>query len=142
MTDFTIRKIENRDFSVIAALEKECFEDAVGESAIKDLFSCGGFGYIAESEGKICGFLYCADAAGDSELLRIAVSKEHRRSGIGKALAKMLVLETSGSIFLEVRESNTPARSLYLSLGFAESGIRKNFYKNPTENAILMTKTK
>ena len=44
-------------------------------------------------------------------------------------------------LFLEVRESNVAARTLYKSLGFTEDGIRKNFYEKPAEHAILMSKT-
>ena len=44
-------------------------------------------------------------------------------------------------LYLEVRESNQPARGLYKSLGFEENGIRKNFYEQPVENAVLMSKT-
>ena len=43
-------------------------------------------------------------------------------------------------LYLEVRESNTPARTVYKSLGFEENGIRKNFYEHPVEHAVLMSK--
>ena len=59
-------------------------------------------------------------------------------SGITQEEAKKLGMAV---LYLEVRESNTPARALYKSLGFEENGIRKNFYEHPVEHAVLMSKT-
>ena len=80
--------------------------------------------------------------APEGELYRIAVDEKYRRRGLGRErlgfAAAALAERGLRSFFLEVREKNLPARALYASLGFTECGVRKNYYKNPTDNAILM----
>ncbi|MEE3457869.1 MAG: ribosomal protein S18-alanine N-acetyltransferase [Lachnospiraceae bacterium] len=79
----------------------------------------------------------------EADILNITVRPEARRQGIAtKLLGKIGELaEPRGVtvIHLEVRESNTPARTLYEKLGFTVDGIRKNYYERPRENAVLMT---
>ncbi len=79
---------------------------------------------------------------GMGDIVNVAVRKSLRRRGIAQDLlntliddAKKLILST---LMLEVRESNVSARSLYTKIGFSEVGVRKNYYSNPRENAILM----
>lgn len=79
---------------------------------------------------------------GMGDIVNVAVAKSLRRRGIARDMlnaiindAKRLFLST---LMLEVRESNVSARSLYRSMGFEEVGVRKNYYSNPRENAILM----
>ena len=74
----------------------------------------------------------------------VAVLPEYRRKGIAKALLNALyerVKPNASFITLEVRESNLGAIALYSELGYKNVGMRKNFYSDPTENAILMTLT-
>ena len=77
----------------------------------------------------------------DWEVQYIVVAKEFRRRGMGTRLLNEFisyVRSTSGRrIFLEVRESNQGARRLYSALGFEETGLRKSYYANPVEDAIL-----
>jgi ribosomal protein S18 acetylase RimI-like enzyme len=74
------------------------------------------------------------------EILNIAVKKTHRRKGVASALLEKLKEHVSDKkIHLEVRESNLGAISFYERKGFKITGLRKNFYRNPTENALLMT---
>ena len=69
----------------------------------------------------------------------IAVSPEYRKKGLaGKLLEALFEKIGSAEIFLEVRESNQNAIALYQKYKFKQVGIRKNFYQNPQENAILM----
>ena len=78
----------------------------------------------------------------EAELLNIAVSPTLRRSGAARMLLDYAdgVLSERGvsETFLEVRESNTAARALYTSRGFVPVGKRKNYYRYPTEDAIVM----
>ncbi len=79
----------------------------------------------------------------EADILNITVRPEARRQGIATQLLGKIgeLAESRGVtvIHLEVRESNTPARTLYGKLGFTVDGIRKNYYERPRENAVLMT---
>ena len=93
---------------------------------------------------KVAGFLILSTVLDEAEILEVAVSEDLRRRGI----ASELMDEVSGwcakngilHIFLEVRESNFPALAYYKKYGFIENGLRKNYYRNPVENAVLMSK--
>ena len=89
----------------------------------------------------ILGFLVAHRIDADWELENIVVAETARRRGVGTRLLGELVAcargERSSSIFLEVRESNQPARALYRKTGFRETGLRKGYYSNPPEGAIL-----
>jgi ribosomal-protein-alanine acetyltransferase len=89
----------------------------------------------------IIAYLAAHRVDSDWEVQYIAVAKEFRRHGVGTRLMSdfiSYVQSTGGSrIFLEVRESNQSARRLYSTLGFEETGLRKSYYANPPEDAIL-----
>lgn len=97
--------------------------------------------FIAESGKRIVGFVVAHDIAGEWELENIVVAADEQRHGVGKRLVAALVEEASKNaaefIFLEVRESNIAARSLYESSGFQEYGRRKGYYANPSEDGLL-----
>ena len=78
---------------------------------------------------------------GEADIVRVAVLPEYRRRGIAeKLLLKSFEINETDAVFLDVRESNAAAINLYKSLGFKDTGVRKDYYSNPTENAILMKK--
>jgi ribosomal-protein-alanine N-acetyltransferase len=99
------------------------------------------FGYvlvILENQA-VKGFLTASCILDSADLTTIAVSPECRKKGFaGKLLEALFQKIGSAEIFLEVRESNLPARNFYEKYAFHQVGIRKNFYQNPDENAILM----
>jgi len=90
----------------------------------------------------ISGFVIFRQVGDDSEILQIAVNNKERRKGIGNALIKVVIKKAkengNNSIFLEVRSSNTPAVCLYEKHGFNTIRTRKNYYNDPTEDAIVM----
>ncbi len=91
---------------------------------------------------KVVGYCIFTAPCEDCELLRIAVDKEYRKHGIGSRMMKEMIrlcTEDDGEkIFLEVRESNEAAIAMYESLGFDEISRRKDYYKKPTEDAVIM----
>lgn len=95
----------------------------------------------AQNKLAVLGFLVARHLSPEWELENIVVSSACQRQGIGRSLLEVLVTrarETSGdAISLEVRESNAPARALYGSAGFRQTGRRKSYYANPLEDAIL-----
>ena len=90
---------------------------------------------VAESGKKPVGFLVSRHVAGEIEVLNLAVAPEQRRKGVATNLLRAL---PSASIFLEVRESNSPARALYRKLGFTVIGYREEYYEDPVETAVVM----
>jgi len=101
-------------------------------------------GRIAEDDSKvpqILGFLVVQRVDAEWELENIIVAEANRRQGVGTRLIKELAAqaraEQGSGIFLEVRESNKSARAFYKKVDFEETGLRKGYYSNPPEDAIL-----
>lgn len=141
--EYEIRDADRSHCGAIAAAETKIFSDPWSESSVSSMVvDGGGIVTVAEAGNELLGYAVASLAADEGEILRIAVLPEHRGGGIGRALLSAVTenLRTKGvaSVFLEVRESNHPARSLYLSAGFEECGRRKNYYRDPSEDAVLM----
>lgn len=137
-----------KDFNVLhipeaVTIEELCFSDPWSEIAFKDsLLSPYSHFKVWEEGGKVAGYIGFYALSGEGSITNVAVHPDFRKKGIGEALVneiirlgKSLCLEY---ITLEVRASNTPAKSLYTKCGFEEVGLRKNFYTKPKEDAIIM----
>jgi ribosomal-protein-alanine N-acetyltransferase len=145
MPDTVIRKMAERDLKEIVALENEIFPDPWSYNAFKsDLGNSIAFPLVATAGDSIAGYSCLYIVAGEMQIGNFAVAPDFRGKGIAKTLMnKILELANErkcDSIFLEVRESNQPARSLYESFGFKVVGRRVGYYRNPFENAILMAR--
>ena len=92
---------------------------------------------VAVWQGDIAAFAVTLDAAGEMELLNLAVGPECRRKGLGKLLIST-VAARGGAVHLEVREKNEPAVSFYKRLGFRVAGRRTSYYRDPADNALVM----
>ncbi len=94
------------------------------------------------NNNALAGYCIFTAPCEDCELLRIAVDKDYRRKGIGRKLIDAMIhicAKNKGeNIFLEVRESNKPAISLYEAMGFDEISRRRDYYREPTEDAVIM----
>ena len=97
---------------------------------------------IAESGGEIVGYVIAMAVLDEAEILNVAVLPSRRGEGIGGLLLDAVLghVESRGaeSVFLEVRASNTAAKGLYESRDFAEISKRKNYYRTPLEDALVM----
>jgi ribosomal protein S18 acetylase RimI-like enzyme len=94
---------------------------------------------VATVDGQIAGFVVSRQVAdGEREILNVAVRPDFRRMGIATQLLQAELAGWPGTHFLEVRESNAPARQLYGRLGFQEVGTRPGYYENPPEAGIVM----
>jgi len=100
--------------------------------------------FVAEAGGtnEVAGYVVAFDAADEGEILNLAVAPAGRRNGLGRALVQHMLeaLTARGArqIYLEVRESNAPARALYAAQGFKEVGRRTQYYRRPVEDAIVL----
>jgi ribosomal-protein-alanine N-acetyltransferase len=100
---------------------------------------------VGEEAGEVVGYAVLWFAADEAELGDIAVLPESRGRGLGRWLLEAALAEAARrgarAVYLEVRESNTAARRLYERAGFDTAGVRPNYYTQPTEDAILMTRS-
>lgn len=138
-----IRRMEARDVARIAEIEAESFSDPYSERAITDILCTEGAMCFTALDGGIpIAYFIGRLIEPEGELYRIATAPEKRGRGIAYRLLDYAVKTSRAygleSLFLEVRESNIPALSLYRAYGFAEISKRKNYYRNPTEDAIIM----
>ena len=129
----------------IAALEKICFSDPWSEQSIaSELDNKLAFWLVATEGETVAGYIGSQTVMEETDMMNVAVHPDFRRQGIAEALVSGLVehLKAMGShcLTLEVRASNAPAIALYEKLGFAEIGRRKNYYRNPREDALILRK--
>ncbi len=148
----------------IEKIEKEAFSDAWSLKSIEEtlqqnynivfLLLCDSTGdyeiiiYDTNTKQKdfvknnynLAGYLLCSQIAGESELLRIAIKSEYQGKKYAKALMDSYlgyISQNCEKVFLEVRESNAKARTLYERCGFNELARRKKYYLNPVEDGII-----
>jgi len=130
-----VRNGEVRDLEEIGRIQASCPEAAQWNVPEYPQYEFR----VAELGGRVVGFLvWRAVAEGEREILNLAVAPEFRRQGVARQLITGVL---SGSIYLEVRESNAAGRIFYNSIGFQEIAIRRNYYKTDggeSESAIVM----
>lgn len=129
----------------IALLEQECFADPWSQQSIaSELHNPLSLWLVAQEGQTLLGYVGSQTCQDETDMMNIAVSPASRRQGVARALIEALVsaLRQCGSkqLTLEVRASNGPARQLYESLGFLQVGLRKNYYRNPKEDALILRK--
>lgn len=99
---------------------------------------------VVEEKGQILGYCGLLMVLDEGDVTNVAVRRDRQKEGIGNFLMEGLIRLADGlgirTIHLEVRESNGTAIRLYERIGFQKDGIRKDYYENPVENAILMTR--
>ena len=131
--------------SQVAALEALCFRDPWSENSVaSELHNPLSLWLVATENGTVVGYVGSQTVMGETDMMNVAVHPDHRQKGIAKALILALVEELkkleSHSLTLEVRASNVPAICLYRMLDFQEVGRRKNYYRNPREDALILRK--
>lgn len=93
--------------------------------------------YLAYEGQELVGFLAVQTVLDEMEILQIAVRADFQRLGIASQLMAA-VMDWDGDIFLEVRESNSAAQALYTRQYFTKIGKRKDYYRHPVEDAVMM----
>ena len=140
---FEIVRLSAENSAAVAEIEKSCFSHPWSEQTVESEIN-GKFSdfFGAFSEGKLAGYIGGRTIAGETEIFNVAVLPEFRRKGIAKALIEKVIKtvkeKETAVIFLEVRASNLGAIMLYEKCGFVFCGIRKDYYTDPKENALLM----
>ena len=141
----TILTMNEKHVAAVAALEKICFSDPWSENSVaSELHNKLALWLVAEEEGEVAGYIGSQTVMDETDMMNVAVHPDQRRKGIAEALVLSLVeeLKQKGSrcLTLEVRASNAPAIALYEKLGFSQIGRRKNYYRNPREDALILRK--
>ena len=134
-----------KDATGIAKLEEEIFSDAWSYRDVQDLICTeGGMCFTAVDGDEVIAYVIGRLIAPEGEIYRVAVAPHKRQRGIGYRLLDYAVKTSKGQglerLFLEVRSKNVPAINLYRAYGFKEIGTRKNYYKDPQDDAIVMLK--
>lgn len=140
-----IRTAEKKDIEDIARIENSCFSvpwslDAIEQEICENKLA--KFFIACDGEDNVVGFIGIWTLIDECQINKVAVLPEKRKLGIGKAILNHVLKLTREqgikSWYLEVRESNIAAKALYKSAGFSSVGIRKGYYVEPIEDAVLM----
>lgn len=129
----------------VAALEAICFRDPWSEASVRsELTNPLSLWLVATENDMVAGYVGSQTVLDESDMMNVAVHPDHRRRGIAEslvtALCDSLKQKGSSSLTLEVRSSNLGAIALYEKLGFTQVGLRKNYYRNPKEDALILRK--
>jgi ribosomal-protein-alanine N-acetyltransferase len=142
-SSFLVRPARQEDLARVAAIESEVFTDAWSEQMLRRALSRGDPFLVVEGrEAGPVGYALAVSAGGEGEILNIAIGPGYRRSGLGRRLLAALMNELRmggvARVFLEVRASNQAAIHLYQAAGFHTVGLRRNYYRDPDEDAVTM----
>lgn len=139
-----VRGMRKRDIKSLAELDKVCFAVPWSEQAFCDELENEMAHYLVACDGdKVIGYIGYWKVIDEGHITNIAVLPEYRRKGIASRLLDGIIKEAFDGglclLTLEVRKSNIAAQKLYEGFGFEPLGERKDYYKKPTENAVIMT---
>ncbi|MEJ2695854.1 MAG: ribosomal protein S18-alanine N-acetyltransferase [Candidatus Sulfobium sp.] len=143
LKDISIADMNTDDLAEVAAIERLSFTMPWSETSFyNEVKRPGSISRVVRKEGKIAGYICASRVVDEGHILTMAVLPEFRRLGIASALIGDMIgnLREEGCrfIFLEVRFSNEAARKMYEKFNFRLFGLRKDYYKLPTEDAVLM----
>ena len=141
-----IRKMTKDDLADVLAVEGRAHTHPWNDGILRDCLRVGYSCWVCELGDDLVGHAVMSIAVGEAHLLNLCIDPESQRRGIGRRLLHRLQRvareRQADTMFLEVRASNFPARSLYESEGFAEIGERRGYYPTHAgrEDAVLYAK--
>ena len=143
--DVIIRNMTENDIPYVHAIETASFNDAWDKEAfVYSVNAAHDYGIVAAKNDTVCGFLIMRISFDTADIINVCVAKEFRQEKIGTRLLRAaLSYGVQAGVMrclLEARWSNVPAIRLYENEGFIKEGIRKSYYSNPVEDAIIMIK--
>lgn len=144
--EMAMREMKADDIDGVLEIERVSFVAPWTRGMFEEtLLSPVGASFVAEEGGRIVGYLIFYYAAREIHVMNIAIRRDRRGLGIASwMMSRIMDLGRRNSMetcFLEVRESNMPARGLYEKLGFRQIGRRKGYYRETGEDAIVMELT-
>lgn len=143
MTEIVFRKMVEADIDHVVAVENASFSSPwARQSFCEELENKLAYYLLATSGDAVIGYVGMWIIIDEAHITNVAVLPSHRRLGIGEAMMQeaLVVAKSKGAcaMTLEVRASNLAAKNLYEKLGFKPSGVRKNYYEDTQEDAIIM----
>lgn len=140
-----IERMTKAHLDSVCEIEQKCFVHPWSPESIEYEFNNStSLFFVATENNNVIGYIGMSCIIDEGYIFNVAVDENYRRQGVGSALINTLVTYGKRNNFsfltLEVRESNLKARSLYSKFGFIKVGERKDYYSEPKENAVLMTK--
>jgi ribosomal-protein-alanine N-acetyltransferase len=144
LRSFTIRPMTMTDIDQVMVVEHSAFEVPWSREAFENEMSSNQFAsyFVADFEGKIIGYCGIWVIVDEAHITNLAVLSGYRGYKVGESLLRHVMLHAlsqhAHSVSLEVRVSNQVAQNLYRKLGFRDGGIRKNYYSNNGEDALVM----
>ena len=145
--DYQLIPLAHEHLGQAAEIERLCFSDPWSEKMLAEHLAnpCSLTLAAVGDTGRLLGYVGLLAVVDEGYITNVAVRPDCRRQGVASSLLQ--ALEARGRarnltfLTLEVRQSNAPARALYEKLGYLQAGLRRNYYENPREDAIIMTKT-
>lgn len=138
-----IRSMETKDLDGILEVELNCFKIPWTRNMFEDeLYNPNAYYSVVEVNEKIVGYVGFWKIIDEAHITNVAIHKDFRRLGLGRALITDMLDKVKGleiiAVTLEVRVSNFAAISLYESFGFVSSGVRRGYYSDNNEDALIM----
>lgn len=142
----TFREMLVEDLDQVVDIEQNLFSVPwTKEGFLTYLMKKDTMFFVVEEKERILGYCSMMIVLDEGDILNVAVRSDRQKEGIGQFLVdsmlRMAEMQGIRLVHLEVRQGNGIARRLYQRLGFKEDGLRRDYYENPVENAVLMTKT-
>ena len=144
--DLRYRPMRERDLAAVAIIEAEVYSHPWTQGNFRDSLTAGHACWVVERGDALCAYGVLMMGVDEAHLLNLSVAQALQRQGFGRLLLAFLEARArefrARIMFLEVRVSNAPARSLYAGAGYREVAVRRNYYPaaNGREDAILMGK--
>ena len=144
-TDLVLRRLSYADLPQVIGIERRSFPTPWSLAMfVLELSKPSGICLAATQGGRIVGYLVCSRYAAVWHLMNICVDPDKRRHGIAAALLRRLlerIDDPDAQLTLEVRRSNEPAIALYEQFGFRGAGLRRRYYQDNGEDALIMWRT-
>ncbi len=142
--NYRIVPFEKKHIAPLAKLEKVCFSEPWSADGLIEAYRNGTKFFVAENESHVMGYIGIKAVTDEGYITNVAVFPQYRKRGVGTALLHKVFAFAGENrlsfVSLEVRVSNSDAVSLYEKTGFSAEGRRKDFYRAPREDALIMTK--
>ncbi len=141
--DYKIRRMTFDDIAIIIELERGLFREPWSELMFMEEINTNGSYVLCETgNNSIVGYVCGWRVMDEFHITNLGVAKDYQKQGLGSELVQYIIdhmiRQGLKKFYLEVRQSNVPALLLYVKFGFNITGIKKEYYKNPQEDAIQM----